>query len=90
MKPGLKPIIIYRNGKNVPGQLEISPSVSWKNRFWGDVLYRTGGIFGLGFGGEVYKGIILNYSYNLSSAIALNTFGSHQLTLGIRIPEILK
>jgi hypothetical protein len=46
---------------------------------------RTGGIFGVGVGGEVYKGLIFNYSYNFSTNVALNTFSSHQLTLGVRI-----
>jgi hypothetical protein len=54
-------------------------------KFSGMLVYRTGGIWGLGFGGEVYNGILLNYSYNLSTNVAMNTFGSHQLTLGVRI-----
>jgi hypothetical protein len=64
---------------------EISPTVTWNKRFWGNVLLRTGGIFGAGLGGEVYNGIMLNYSYNLSTNVALNTFGSHQVSLGVRI-----
>ena len=51
----------------------------------------TGGIWGIGFGGEVYDGVLLNYSYNLSSNVALNTFGSHQFTLGVRLfKDIIK
>jgi hypothetical protein len=44
----------------------------------------------MGLGGEVYDGIILNYSYNLSTNVSLNTFGSHQLSVGIRINNFLK
>ena len=64
---------------------EIAPTVVWNKRFWGNVLFRTGGIFGAGLGGEVYNGLMLNYSYNFSTNVALNTFGSHQVTLGVRI-----
>jgi hypothetical protein len=39
----------------------------------------------MGFGAGITDGIILNYSYNLSTNVALNTFGSHQITIGVRI-----
>ncbi|MGC1389610.1 MAG: PorP/SprF family type IX secretion system membrane protein [Bacteroidales bacterium] len=79
------PIFILRGGQHVPMLFEISPTVTWNKRFWGNLLLRTGGIFGAGLGGEVYNGIVINYSYNFSTNVALNTFGSHQVTLGVRI-----
>ncbi|MCE5348064.1 MAG: PorP/SprF family type IX secretion system membrane protein [Bacteroidales bacterium] len=84
------PTLIFRGGEHVPSQLEIAPAVIWENRFWGTLVFRTGGIYGLGFGGEIYKGVLLNYSYNLSSNVALNTFGSHQISLGLRLFDIMK
>jgi type IX secretion system PorP/SprF family membrane protein len=81
----IKPIFILRGGQHVPFLFELAPTVTWNKRFWGSVLMRTGGIYGAGVGGEVYKGIMLNYYYNLSTNVALNTFGSHQLTLGVQI-----
>lgn len=84
-KWSVKPMLILRGGQNIPVQVEISPLVTWNERFWGTAIFRTGGQFGVGLGGEVFDGILLNYSYNLSTKIALNTFGSHQLSLGIRI-----
>jgi type IX secretion system PorP/SprF family membrane protein len=81
----LKPTIILRGGQHVPMLFEMAPTVVWNKRFWGNVLFRTGGIFGAGLGGEVYSGLMLNYSYNFSTNVALNTFGSHQVTLGVRI-----
>ena len=81
----IEPIFILRGGQHVPALFEISPTVTWNKRFWGNVLVRTGGILGAGVGGEVYSGIMLNYSYNMSTNVALNTFGSHQVTLGVRI-----
>ena len=81
----LKPTIILRGGQHVPILFEMAPTVVWNKRFWGNVLFRTGGIFGAGVGGEVYNGIMLNYSFNFSTNVELNTFNSHQVTLGIRI-----
>ena len=81
----VSPTIILRGGQNIPVQLEISPTVTWKNRFWGTTFYRSSGTFGIGAGGEIYDGIILNYSYNYITNISLYSFGSHQLSMGIRL-----
>jgi type IX secretion system PorP/SprF family membrane protein len=86
----IKPTCILRGGQHVPVLFEISPTVTWNDRFWGTTLFRTCGIFGVGLGGEVYDGIILNYSYNLSTNVSLNTFGSHQLSLGVKIFNFIK
>jgi type IX secretion system PorP/SprF family membrane protein len=88
-KWSIKPTCILRGGQHVPVLFEISPAVTWDGRFWATTLMRTNGIFGVGLGGEVYKGILLNYSYNfsnnLNASIPMNVFGSHQISLGIRI-----
>jgi type IX secretion system PorP/SprF family membrane protein len=89
-KWSVKPFVLLRGGQHYPTQLELASQVTFIKNFWGTAVFRTGGIWGLGFGGEIYKGIILNYSYNLSSNVSMNAFGSHQLTLGIRIFEIGK
>ncbi len=81
----VKPTFILRGGQHVPSLFEIAPTVTWNKRFWGNVLLRTGGIYGAGVGGEVYKGIMLNYSFNMSTNVALNAFNSHQVTLGVKI-----
>jgi hypothetical protein len=36
-------------------------------------------------GGEVFKGVLLNYTYSLSTNVSLNTFTSHHISLGIRL-----
>jgi type IX secretion system PorP/SprF family membrane protein len=88
-KWSIKPTCILRGGQHVPVMFEISPTVTWNDRFWAMTVMRTSGIFGLGLGGEVYKGILLNYSYNFSNSmnatVPISAFGSHQITLGIKI-----
>lgn len=81
----IKPIVLVRGGQHYPSQLELAAEARYLERFQGMLVYRTGGIWGMGFGGEVYNGILLNYSYNLSTNVATNTFGSHQLTLGVKL-----
>jgi type IX secretion system PorP/SprF family membrane protein len=85
----LKPMMILRLGNNVPPQIDFSAGVGWTKRFWAAATYKSGGIYGIGIGGEVYKGIILNYSYNFSQNIPVQTFGSQQLTLGVKIFKLL-
>jgi len=87
----LKPYVLLRGGQNFPTQLELASEIRYSEKLWGSLVFRTGGIWGIGFGGEVYDGVLLNYSYNLSSNVALNTFGSHQFTLGVRLfKDIIK
>ncbi len=81
----VKPFVLFRGGQNYPSQLELATEASYKNKLWGMLVFRTGGIWGMGFGAEVTEGILVNYSYNLSTNVALNTFGSHQITLGVRL-----
>jgi type IX secretion system PorP/SprF family membrane protein len=81
----VKPTFILRGGQHVPSLFEVAPTVTWDKRFWGNILFRTGGIYGVGVGGELIPGLIINYSFNLSSNVALNAFNSHQVTLGAKI-----
>jgi type IX secretion system PorP/SprF family membrane protein len=84
-----KPFLLLRGGQQIPAQMEFAAHVMYNNRYWGTLLFRTGGIFSIGIGGEFLDKIILNYAYSMSSNIAMNTFGSHQITLGLRIMPLL-
>jgi type IX secretion system PorP/SprF family membrane protein len=86
----IKPVMIFRGGEKMPSQFEVAPTVTWNKRIWATAVFRTGGVFGAGFGGEVVDGLILNYSYNMSSNVALNTFSSHQLTMGFNLRKMMK
>lgn len=84
-KWSLRPSFLIKGGQQVPLQVEIAPAAMWNKRIWAVLLYRSGGVFGGSFGGEVYNGLMINYSYNLSTRVAMSTFGSHQVTLGVRL-----
>lgn len=90
----LKPTLVFRGGQQVPVQIDISAALTWTDRLWITALARTSGILGIGGGGEIYRGILLNYSYNMSRGLTqnlpMNTFGSHQVTLGLQIFKFRK
>ena len=75
-----KPVVIFRGGQNVPLQFEITRHLHGTNGYGLPLSYRTNGILGLGLGGEVIDGILLNYSYdlnfNMTANVSLNTYGS--------------
>jgi len=85
----VKPYLLYRGGIDSPGLVEVLAHVNYTPRIWANLLFRSSGVWGLGFGGEVYNGIMLNYSYNMSHSVALNTFGGHQITLGFKLDAFL-
>jgi type IX secretion system PorP/SprF family membrane protein len=93
-KWSLKPTAIFRGGQDVPVQFEISPTAYWNDRYWATITYRTHGILGFGLGGEICRGVLLNYTYNLNSSIKeyspVTAFGSHQLTLGLNFRNLFK
>lgn len=84
----IKPVLLVRGGQKAPSYLEIAPQAKYTEKFWGSLMFRTGGVWGLGLGAEVIDGLLLSYSYNLSSGVALNTFGSHQVGLGVRLRDL--
>ncbi len=81
----VKPFVLFRGGRNYPKQIELATEVTFNKRYWATAVYRSGGVWGFGLGGKINDEILLNYSYNLSSNVALNAFGSHQVTLGISL-----
>ena len=86
----VKPYLLLRGGQNAPIQVELLGHVNYTERIWGNLLFRSSGVFGIGFGGEVYNGIRLNYSYTMSSSVALNTFGGHQISLAFNLNSLVK
>jgi type IX secretion system PorP/SprF family membrane protein len=86
----LKPYLLYRGGMDSPDLVEVLSHVNYTPKIWGNILFRSTGVWGIGFGGEVYNGISLNYSYNMSQKVALNTFGGHQISLGFALDSFFK
>lgn len=81
----IKPFVLWRAGQHVPGMVEMAATATYNKKVWATALMRTAGVWGFGAGVQLFDGILVNYSYNFSSGVALNTFGSHQITLGIKL-----
>lgn len=81
----IKPFVLWRAGQHVPGMVEMAATATYNKKVWATALMRTAGVWGFGAGVQLLDGILVNYSYNFSSGVALNTFGSHQITLGIKL-----
>jgi type IX secretion system PorP/SprF family membrane protein len=86
----VRPTLVFRGGQHVPAMMDLSAALTWTERVYVSALIRTSGVFGIGLGGEICKGILLNYSYNMSKNLPMDTFGSHQVTLGIEIFKLGK
>jgi type IX secretion system PorP/SprF family membrane protein len=81
----VKPFVLWRAGEHTPGLVEVATAVTYNKKVWATVVYRTAGIWGFGAGVQLFDGVLVNYSYNMSTGVALNTFSSHQVTLGFRL-----
>jgi type IX secretion system PorP/SprF family membrane protein len=81
----VKPFVLWRGGQHVPGLLETAATVTYSKRVWVTALFRSAGIWGFGAGAQIFDGVLVNYSYNLSTNVAMNIFGSHQVTFGFRL-----
>ncbi|MDR0969184.1 MAG: PorP/SprF family type IX secretion system membrane protein [Lentimicrobiaceae bacterium] len=87
----LQPFILYQKTDKEPGVIDISGTAIFNEQFWVTMLYRNsyGSRISLGVGAELIKDFILNYSYEFgasSKSAALG--GSHEITLGWRLPAI--
>lgn len=86
----IKPYILLTGTENSPAQAELLGHVGYSDRLWGNLMFRTGGVWGAGAGGEIYRGIILNYAYNFSHNMPFNTFSGHIVTLGFKLSALQK
>jgi type IX secretion system PorP/SprF family membrane protein len=84
----LTPMIIYRIGSKIKNQTEFASRVMFKDKFWGTAALRGQNIFSLGFGMDIGRGFLFNYTYNLSTSVTVNAFQNHEFTLGLRLNDI--
>jgi type IX secretion system PorP/SprF family membrane protein len=84
-----KPFLLLRGGQKIPTLVELAGQAIYGKMVWGTIILRTSGVYGVGLGAQVLNSFLFNYSFNFSSSVALNTFSSHQFTLGINIYNVL-
>lgn len=86
----LTPSVIFRGGKHFRNKFEVGSQIQYNNKFWGSLALRGKDIVCVGFGLNAGEQIIVNYSYNFSTNIAVNTFQNHELTVGLKLSAFSK
>jgi hypothetical protein len=79
------PLVIIRGGKYVKTQFEIASQVVWQKRFMASLVFREPGIFGIGAGAEITKGLKIYYNFNFATNVAMGIFNNHEISLGFNI-----
>ncbi len=76
---------VFKKTTNEPSGVEVSTMFIYQQRFWGGLLYRTGGVLALNVGAHIGRGFVFNYSYEIGmSGINKGSGGSHEIGIGYR------
>jgi type IX secretion system PorP/SprF family membrane protein len=86
----VSPMVIVRGGGNIRSQFEAAARVMYIDRIWASLTFRDPGIFGVGIGGNITKGLKLSYNFNFASNVDLGVFNNHEVGIGINIWELMK
>lgn len=86
----VNPLIYFRGGKYITGQVGIASMVKYQNNIWGSLSFRDPGIWGFGFGANIAKGIKFSYNFNFASSVALNIYNNHEISIGVNIKDLVK
>jgi type IX secretion system PorP/SprF family membrane protein len=84
-KWAVEPLLLVRGGKYVRAQFEMAARVVYLKRVWSSLVYRDPGIFGIGIGGNIVKGLDISYNFNFASKVTMNAFNNHEFCLGFNI-----
>jgi len=86
----VNPLLYFRGGKYIAGQVGIASMVKYQNNIWGSLSFRDPGIWGFGLGATIAKGIFFSYNFNFASSVALNIYNNHEISIGVNIKDLVK
>jgi type IX secretion system PorP/SprF family membrane protein len=86
----VNPLLYFRGGKYIAGQVGIASMVKYQNNIWGSLSFRDPGIWGFGFGANIAKGIRFSYNFNFAPSVALNIYNNHEIAIGVNIKDLVK
>jgi type IX secretion system PorP/SprF family membrane protein len=81
------PLVLYRGGKYIKGQIEIASQVVWQKKLFGSLVYRDPDIIGFGLGANINKVLKIGYNFNYATNVAMGVLNNHEVSLGINISE---
>lgn len=85
----LSPLVLYRKGKYLKGQIETAVQVSWRKTLNASIVYRDPDIIGFGIGAKISKGLLVGYNYNYATNVAMGVLNNHEISLGFNIFEYI-
>jgi type IX secretion system PorP/SprF family membrane protein len=88
-KWSLTPLLIIRGGKYIKSQLELATKVEYLNRIWSSLVFRDPGIFGIGIGGSITKGLTISYNFNFASNVEMSAFNNHEFAIGVNLATLI-
>jgi type IX secretion system PorP/SprF family membrane protein len=86
----INPLIYLRGGKFIKSQVGIASQVIYQDNLWCSFTFRDPGIWGLGFGANIARGIKFSYNFNFASSVALNIYNNHEVSIGVNIKDLVK
>jgi len=81
------PLVLYRGGKYIKGQIEIASQFVWQKKLSGSLVYRDPDIIGFGLGANIGKGLKIGYNFNYATNVAMRVLNNHEVSIGINIYE---
>ncbi|MCB8999836.1 MAG: PorP/SprF family type IX secretion system membrane protein [Bacteroidales bacterium] len=81
----INPLVILRGGQYIKSQFEMAAQVIYLKKVWSSLVFRDPGIWGIGIGADVEKGIKIAYHFNFASNVTLGAFNNHEISLGLNI-----
>jgi type IX secretion system PorP/SprF family membrane protein len=84
------PLMILRGGKYIKSQFEFASSVVYQKKLWGSLMFRDSGIWGVGIGANIGKGLKIGYNFNIASSVAARFYNNHEICIGINIFELTR
>jgi len=83
------PLVLYRGGQYIKGQVEIASQVLWQKKLSGSLVFRDPDIIGFGLGVNISKILKIGYNFNYGTNVASGVLNNHEISIGINIFELV-
>ena len=85
----VSPLVIIRSGRYIRSQFELASQVMYLKKVWGSIVFRDPGIFGIGLGANIDKGLKVAYNFNFATNVVLGAFNNHEISIGVNLFEYI-
>lgn len=85
----INPLVLYRGGQNIKGQLEVASQFVWQKKLSVNLVYRDPDIIGFGLGANISNFLKIGYNFNYATNVAMGVLNNHEVSIGINISEFI-